>query len=570
MGTPEVAAAVSEASLDHLRKDLAGDTHWPALPSDDPIAAQVAACEAVSRFLRIDALDARQLDLLLTLDRHARRIGSRLLRRYVEGDAQLQLFHRRDWSAALRLSQSFHGAYQHFWRHIRGAADDSWIPHAHRVLFHMFHHRQVELLLRFMRYKKRIADHWEEMHEIYKFALKNGIARLDVDAGRAQHKPAKATTLEHRYIRLLLLDLLNNGQFSPREGLWADALLSRWCRFLRLQSRKEKGAVQVTQAGFVVDLDGTDGLRRAIPSTAENALFLDTSPLMDLIAEELESRGTPDSRLGELAFATRAGQVALLKKIAVIVGPTAVRIKRRGERRSIAVAAEGIAGIADIVQILREEARTEPRVAEVEGITISPLGAERYSSSFASAIDLDPGSAPGADKRVVVPRAWQMKDCSDSGCRMRGQIEDLNQLIAGALIATRESAQSPWTVSVVRRFRRLMVDYVEIGVEYLGRRPRFVKLVAGGAVVPAVEALSDPNIRCFAALYLPPSEGQPTMPVKTLLLPARHFRAECTVTLLSSNANYTLRLNEPIRQQFEFVCVPFTVLHKQGFNPHAR
>ena len=54
------------------------------------------------------------------------------------------------------------------------------------------------------------------------------------------------------------------------------------------------------------------------------------------------------------------------------------------------------------------------------------------------------------------------------------------------------------------------------------------------------------------------------MPIKTLLLPARNFKADCDVTLLSSNATYTLRLNQPIQQQFEFVCTSFTVTNKES------
>jgi len=53
------------------------------------------------------------------------------------------------------------------------------------------------------------------------------------------------------------------------------------------------------------------------------------------------------------------------------------------------------------------------------------------------------------------------------------------------------------------------------------------------------------------------------MRVKTLLLPARYYSAGCVVTLLSANANYTLQLRQPIRQPFEFVCVPFTVQDRQ-------
>ena len=52
------------------------------------------------------------------------------------------------------------------------------------------------------------------------------------------------------------------------------------------------------------------------------------------------------------------------------------------------------------------------------------------------------------------------------------------------------------------------------------------------------------------------------MPIKTLLFPAREFRAGCDVTLLSSNATYRMRLNEPIQQQVEFVWTSFAVIDK--------
>jgi hypothetical protein len=55
-------------------------------------------------------------------------------------------------------------------------------------------------------------------------------------------------------------------------------------------------------------------------------------------------------------------------------------------------------------------------------------------------------------------------------------------------------------------------------------------------------------LRCFAALYLSPSEQLPSMPIKTLLLAAREFRVGSVVTLLSSNATYRMRLNEPLQQ----------------------
>ena len=162
---------------------------------------------------------------------------------------------------------------------------------------------------------------------------------------------------------------------------------------------------------------------------------------------------------------------------------------------------------------------------------------------------------------------WQVKDRSDSGCRMRGQIDDLNRVIPGSLIAFREEENIHWTVTVMRRLRRLMVDYVEIGVEHLGRRPRFVKVVTDCLQVPAIDDVSvdvAPNDRrkCFGALYLPASDMHPTMPIQTLLVPAGVFNVGRTITLLSSAATYQLRLNKPIEQQSDFVWTSFAVIDK--------
>jgi hypothetical protein len=114
--------------------------------------------------------------------------------------------------------------------------------------------------------------------------------------------------------------------------------------------------------------------------------------------------------------------------------------------------------------------------------------------------------------------------------------------------------QRLWCVSV----EHTGVDYVEIGVEYLGREPRFVKLVTDSDV-PVAEAPNGAS-RCFAALYLPPSAEYPTMPIKTLLLPANDFRTDSDVTLLSSSATYRMRLSQPIQQQYEYVWTSFALV----------
>ena len=79
-----------------------------------------------------------------------------------------------------------------------------------------------------------------------------------------------------------------------------------------------------------------------------------------------------------------------------------------------------------------------------------------------------------------------MVDRSDSGCRLHGPTLGTNPIVPGELIAFREGAASPWTLAVVRRVKkRLAGKRVEIGVEYLGRDPRRIVVVADTDTSPA-------------------------------------------------------------------------------------
>jgi hypothetical protein len=384
--------------------------------------------------------------------------------------------------------------------------------------------------------------------------------------------------LEQQYLQILLLEAMNNGRFSPREALWAYRWFARWCGGPALRLSAANGSVHVEPKGFVVDLGGTDGLKRppvaAGDHPAGDLLYFDSSPLRPIIDQETASLRDSATLPDGVTPATRAGQLALLSKLAILFAPVPVDIKRRAERKPVALAVQAIAGFQYIVGELHrngqrqseafssaEAAVTEDAIASFARPSLSPIFPATGNGS-----QIPPAMAGVFDS---LPQIWQVKDRSDSGCRMRAQIDDLNGVIPGSLIAVRESQTAPWIVSVVRWFRRLMVDYVEIGVEHLGREPRFVKLVTDGdGDVPAAEA---PNFasRCFAALYMPPSAEYPTMPIKTLLLPANDFRTDSDVTLLSSSATYRMRLSAPIQQQFEYVWTSFSLVDEVAPPPSS-
>lgn len=526
------------------------------LPRQDPVAAQQALCGLLSRHAADGGADAGRLSMLVALDGPARQTCERLLVRYVEGDAQLQLMQRRFYVAASRLSESMALAYDGVLRHgVRSGAAAPFERAADAVV-RLLAFRQLEYLLRMFRYKKRYANQWRALNEAFAFAIEHGLHRQSVAVNPSEFLPVATTTAERLYIQLLLLGAVNGGQLAPREALWACRWFAHWCQSLSLTSG-ENGTASTGPLGFAVDLNGSEGPVRKAVAAGGGAWYLDTAPLSAMIdrqvALERDADATPNVRVDS----TRHARLALLGKLRVLFAPAPVLVERRGQRMPVDSVSQVIPGLAQVVQALRGAAiprvDASPAVAPLHEATIEAYGVPTRTRTRAAA----PMPAP-------TPETWQVRDRSDSGCRLRGRTAELNRVIPGSLLAMRASDAMPWTLTVVRRVRRLMVDHVEIGVEYVGHNPRYVKIVTDQGRDPASGADGGAEPRCVGALYLPPSERFPSTPIRTLLLPAGCFRSNGTVTLLASNAVYTLRLNEPIEHQTDFVWTSFTILAKSN------
>jgi hypothetical protein len=551
-------STVQSERHDYPIKRMAGEGVFPSVQAD-PIETQQAICEAIAGLIRDGQPEISRLEALLALERQIQPVIDLLLTQYVEGDAQIGSFEWKAWNAALRLSQSFCQAHEYFLHHIAKIANGYWTDPEPLVRVQLFHHRKVELLLRFLRYKKRSPEIWKQLHQMYRTAhQRDFLNRLGRTIGE----------LEQQYLQILLLEAMNNGRFSPREALWAHRWFARWCSGPGLRLSQVNGSVHVEPKGFVVDLGGADGLKR-LPAggsdlPAGDLLYFDSAPLRAMIDQEMASLRNSATLPDRATPAARAGQLALLKKLALLFAPNPVDIKRRAERKSVSLAVQAIAGFHYIVDELHRNGQRQSEGFSSDAApgaenTVSAFGRPAFSPVFAAAGNASPMAPAITGAFDALPQIWQVKDRSDSGCRMRAQIDNLNGVIPGSLIAVRESETAPWIVSVVRWFRRLMVDYVEIGVEHLGREPRFVKVTDCDRDVPITEAPNSAS-RCFAALYLPPSAEYPTMPIKTLLLSAHDFRTDSDVTLLSSSATYRMRLSEPIQQQFEYVWTSFALI----------
>ncbi len=374
-------------------------------------------------------------------------------------------------------------------------------------------------------------------------------------------------TLEGQYIRVLLLDRLNDGQFSPYDAFWLSRFMPRWCEAVSLRADAASDG-EGDGNYFVVDLDSAEGLKRATAANPENALALDPMPLLALIEAEIETLRDPRRQASVPSSFGRARQMTLLRKAAASFTPKPQRVSRRGERKPLTSTVKVIVGLEPIMRMLRYEEKKKfaarPGAApEVEEITITVQGG--YSESPGG--DTRPAAWPGERQSTyefgVPHQVWQIKDRSASGCRLRAPIVDVGRVHPGALVAILDDETMRWSLVVVRRVKTRIGDRVDIGAEYVGQSPRGVTMaIAGGDPASPGAPGADRSDR-FTALYLRESTKQPVMPFKSLILAPAGPKGARSLTLRSTTAEYAVRLKEPIEEQDDFIWLPYEVLGRR-------
>jgi hypothetical protein len=399
----------------------------------------------------------------------------------------------------------------------------------------------------------------KSIHDTYRHATEKGFATRAVGIGQRPNGSVITVTPEQAYVRILLLHLLDGGQYRPEEIVVARRAIASWSKTVGLQKLHALVQNDEPPNGFIVDLAGAEGLTRSNATTTGDPHWLDTGPIADIINTTIAERG-------DVTAATNAQQPVqpeLLGKLLLLYAPQPRRIKRRGERTAMSLmSVEATLGsLQTIFRMLRDEARRAIAAATTpmpyaDEITITDVGTMRAARGPAPA----GASARSADAgNDVLISTWHVRDRSDSGCRLRGRVPDARRLQPGLLIAFRDDEVGPWTVAIVRRLNRLIANNVEIGVEHIGRGPKRVILLAASDG-PETDATSEARPERFVALYLPESIACPKIPIKTLLMPPCEFVRGRVVTMLSTTKEVVIRLKEPLELQAEFVWTSFETL----------
>ena len=551
-----------KAPADALSQPDAAERLWAALPRE-PLEMQRQLCDALASGAGWERPDIQRLRALRQIDRRMDRVLDALLSEYVALGGQSPALERQLGQAALELSRAFAQEFERYFRFASmSGASPAWQERLPELAVRMFRHREIDLVLSLCRYERWPRGRWKPLHDAYKCLLARAAVAQPLPMRQRTDGSIVTITPEQAYLRILLIHLMDGGRFRPDEIVATRRIVARWCEAPELRGTIAAGPDGDVASGFVVDLAGTDGPARGSDDLAisPDHLHIDTRTLVDALDAMIAERNDPSSINSNGIPVDRKSD--LLRKLRDVYSPRPKAFKRRGERIAVALmSVEATLGnMQAIFRMLRDEGRRgvvagEDSAHYSDEITISDVGAASAAADSAA-------TAESATAANAAYSAWQIRDRSESGCRLRGRASEAQLLLPGLLMAFRDQKNAPWTLGVVRRLNRVIGNNVELGVEHLGRNPQRVLLIpaATGTEATAGEGRAERIL----ALYLPESDGFPRMPIKSLIVPACEYAHGRIVGMVTAQRDVLIRFKAPLEQQADFVWTSFEPLDDAG------
>ena len=533
--------------------DVRSAEHWLAsLPAKDPLAMNA---EVVAQLEKAAAPSSqrspRGLEAVFRVDTHTAGLRRTLTSQYIEHASRSSRIEDQLWQALFDQTQAFLQCYQAFASEIaqnRGSA--KWQALLPELVAREIVHRGLDAKIRLYHHEHWIPARWAELHALFTRACSQQIERRPL----ALQGDARTTTIEHEYLVVTMLQLMNTGNLTVRNLDWLTEQLDEWCAPLRFTLESSSGT------SFYVDLASRTGLRRRPPGPLEGrVLFLDTRPLhsslrQHIVALEQKIRSEPVSDKA----ARRSEQLNLLMKLASQIDPDYRPMPRRGERRAATGTVDAIVGFAKISGYLREEQS-------------SPIPDHDPSKSFGGTMELAvfgrSRTAP-PDRRDELARrrlaafaavggAWEVKDVSQTGFRLLAPMNVANAVSLGALAAIRPAGQAEWTLGIVRRMQRLTAERAEIGLQVIANTLVGVQLHEQRRPSDADYSIDGEPVtfggRGFHGLFLALRTRAGGGVVQSLILPPAEYKPNKRVMLQTAQVSYAVRFGHVLEQEPDWV-----------------
>jgi len=532
--------------------DARSVARWVAgFPVGDPLAAHGQVLAELGRIAeRAARRTPARLAAVFELDARCSALREALTTQYIEHANRSSKIEHQLWSALFDLSQAFLLAYQAFAREMPSRTHMAkWRDLLPELVCRQLIQLGFDARTRLYRFEQWIPAKWAELHGLFSLACSQQIERVPL----AVSQGGATSTIEHEYLLVLLLQLINAGNLTPRQLDWIASELPEWSAALRLNI--EPSSV----TSFYVDVASREGLRRrpAVPLEGR-VLFLDTRPLHALLTQHalMVEQKIREQPLSERT-PRRTEQLSLLRKLAAQVDPEFRPFARRGERTAAVGTVDAIVGFAKIASYLKEEER-------------NPVPQIDAGDSFGGTMELAVfGHARNEkDRRLELARRrlgtyaapggpWEVKDVSQTGYRLVAPMSVANAVTLNTLAAIRAHGHGAWMLGIVRRMKRLTADRAEIGLQIIANTLAGVDLMEQRKNVDDDYSVDGEGItingRSFGALLLALRKRPGDPPVQSLVVPAVEFQPAKRFKLVTSRSTASVRFGRLLEQQPEWV-----------------
>jgi len=525
---------------------------WLAsFPANDALAVHGAVLVGLGRLAERDAKRTpARLEAVFCVDRFTDPLRKNLTAQYLEHSNRSTRVENQLWQALFDLTQGFLLCYQAFAREVADhAQSNKWQSLLPELIARQIMHQGLDAKIRLFRYEQWIPAKWSDLHSLFQMACSAQIERQPV----AVLPGGGLTTIEQEYLRVLVLQLMNSGNLTPRHLEWIAEQLSEWCTPLRLNI---ESSIVTT---FYVDLASRTGLKRRTPQPLEGrVLFLDTRPLHAVLMQNVvmldqKVRNNPLSD----RTPRRADQLNLLSKLASQVDPEFKPLARRGERTSAEGSVDAIIGFAKIAAFLRDD-EMQPfiegkRSPSTFGETIEIATFGRMRNENARAMEM-------ARRRLAnyaVPGgAWDVRDVSQTGFRLIAPMSVINAVTLGTLAAIRPQTQLRWTLGIVRRMKRLTTERAEIGLQVIANNLVGVELTETKRAEPdySIEGeVPTVNSRRFNGLFLSLKKRDGETAVQTLVVPPGEYQPGKRLHMSVARSSQRIAFGRVLEQHLDWV-----------------
>ncbi|HET8832365.1 MAG TPA: hypothetical protein VFN86_09835 [Casimicrobiaceae bacterium] len=540
-----------KASKDPLSDVKAAERWLATLPGADTLAVHSNVIGELERVAGpLTQRTPQRLRAVFHVDAQTGAQRRALVTQYIEHARRSSKIENQLWTALFGLTQAFLMTYQSFAREIADRPQTGrWQPLLPELICRQVVHLALDARIRLFRYEQWIPAKWAELHSLMSLACSEQVERRLVSLTESS-----TTSIEHEYLRALVLQLMNAGSLtaSQVEFIWGE--LDDWCSPLRLTLE------QSAANAFFVDLGGREGLRRRKAGALEGrVLFLDTRPLHAVMVQhvvtlEQKIKAEPLSN----RTPRRSEQLALFTKLAAQVDPEFKPFTRRGERVSTTGNVDAIVGFQKIASYFREEAHEPIPMADTTG------------ESFDSTMDIavfgrirdEPTRRKELARRRIGAHAaaggpWEAKDVSQTGFKLVAPIQVANAVTLGTLVAIHPHGQPRWTLGIIRRMKRTAADRAEIGLQIVADTISAVDLVEQrkrGADEYSIDGEGTTiNGRRFGALLLALRARDAEPMVQSLIVPAVEYQPVKRYRLSTSKTDYSIRFGRLIEQQPDWI-----------------